>query len=113
MASEDLVDFNLNTLRNFVSDYIFQFLSEDTPLTSELLFGTSSPTSTINDEEWDALLLASSDSYENPGPMKKHRLSLPAKAEPKAKLRTFASPKSKEEVEQARKTQYQRRPLMI
>ena len=39
MASEDLVDFDLNKLRNFVSHSIFQFLSEDntTPLTSELL----------------------------------------------------------------------------
>ena len=64
MASKDLVDFDLSTLRGFVSDSIFRFLSEDntTPLTSELPFGTTSPT---YDEELDALLLASSDNYEN------------------------------------------------
>jgi hypothetical protein len=68
-------------------------LSEDntTPLNSKNPFATFSPTSTINDEDW----LASSDSYENPGPVKK--LYPPLKAEPK--LRAFAPPKSKEEVE--------------
>ena len=109
MASEDLVDFDLNKLRNFVSDSIFLFFNEDNtmPLTSKLPFGTTSHTSALIDEELDALLLTSSDSYENP--VKKPRLSAPAKTElasypgPSTNLRAFAPPKSKEGVEQARK----------
>ena len=97
MASKDLVDFDLSTLQGFISDSIFRFLSEDntTPLTSELPFGTTSPT---YDEELDALLLASSDNYENYA--KKPPLSPPSKP---ANLSVFAPPKSEEEVEQARK----------
>ena len=99
MASEDLVDFDLNKLRNFVSHSIFQFLSEDntTPLTSELLFGTTSHTSALNDEELDALLLTSCNSYENP--VKKPRLSPLAKTElasypgPSTNIRAFCSSK--------------------
>ena len=97
MEGESSFDFDLHQLQGFVSDSIFHFLSDETtPLGQELPFGGSStPTST--EADLDNLLLACSDSYE--ATAKRPRLSVP----PPAKVRAFAPPKSREEVEQARK----------
>ena len=97
MEGESSFDFDLRQLQGFVSDSIFQFLSDETtPLCQELPFdGSSTPTST--EADLDNLLLACSDSYE--ATAKRPRLSVP----PPAKVRAFASPKTGEEVEQARK----------
>ena len=74
MESEELFDAELEKLRGFASDSIFQFLSatndEATPLCSELPFESAqptysiSPTSTFDAADLDMLFLACSDSYE-------------------------------------------------
>ena len=74
MESEELFDTELEKLRGFVSDSIFQFLlaanDEATPLCSELRFESAqptysiSPTSTFDAADLDTLFLACSDSYE-------------------------------------------------
>ena len=74
MESEELFDAELEKLRGFASDSIFQFLSatndEATPLCSKLPFESAqptysiSPTSTFDAADLDKLFLACSDSYE-------------------------------------------------
>ena len=74
MESEELFDTELEKLRGFASDSIFQFLSatndEAAPLCSELPFESAqptysiSPTSTFDAADLDMLFLACSDSYE-------------------------------------------------
>ena len=91
-------DFDVSELQGFVSDSIFQFLTDETTPLYPHLPCTSSSTPTIGSEaELDNLLLACSESYE--ANAKRPRLTAPAQA----KLRTFAPPKSREEVEQARR----------
>ena len=96
MASKDRVDFDLSTLRGFVSDSIIQFLSEDNAnlFTSKLQFVSNSPTTLPYNDELNVLLLECSDYYKENS--KRPRLLRPSK---RSKPRVFAPIKSMEEME--------------